>query len=57
VAAALRTAGPRIGDDALSLLQLPQPPTLDVVLATPLNDLDALPNDVVLLLDDCTPPS
>ena len=52
VVAALRTAAPGIGDDALSLLQSPQPPPIDVVLATLLNDLDALPNEVVLLLDD-----
>ena len=49
--AALQTAAPGIGDDALSLLQSPQPP-IEAVLATLLNDLDAVPNDVVLVLDD-----
>ncbi len=52
VVAALRTAGPSIGADALSLLQSSQPPPIDVVLATLLNDLDAVPNQLLLLLDD-----
>jgi LuxR family maltose regulon positive regulatory protein len=48
--AALKTAqGP--GADALSLLQPPEPPN-EVGLVTLLNDLDAVSNDVVLVLDD-----
>src|SRR5664279_4997003 len=49
--AALNAAAPGVGADALSLLQSPQPP-IETVLATLLNDLDAIPNDVVLVLDD-----
>jgi LuxR family transcriptional regulator, maltose regulon positive regulatory protein len=49
--AALNRAAPGVGTRALSLLQPPRPP-IDTVLTTLLNDLDALPDDVVLVLDD-----
>ena len=52
VIAALRTVAPGIGADALGLLQEPQPPPIQVVLTTLLNDLGAVDGDVVLLLDD-----
>ena len=48
---ALQTAAEGVGERALSLLQSSQPP-IETVLATLLNDLSALPNDVVLVLDD-----
>jgi LuxR family maltose regulon positive regulatory protein len=50
--AALQTVVPGVGARALSLLQGPQPPPLETVLATVLNELNALPNEVVLALDD-----
>ena len=50
--AALRTVAPGVGAEALALLQSPQPPTIDVVLATLLNELNAIPDDLVLVLDD-----
>ena len=49
--AALQTAAPGVGAGALSLLQSPQAP-IDAVLPTLLNDLSAISNDVVLVLDD-----
>ena len=49
--AALKTAAPGAGAGALSLLQPPQPPS-EAGLVTLLNDLDAISNDVVLVLDD-----
>ena len=49
--AALKTAAPGVGAGALSLLQPPQPPN-EAGLVTLLNDLDAISNDVVLVLDD-----
>jgi LuxR family maltose regulon positive regulatory protein len=52
VIAALRTVAPGIGTTALSLLQGPQPPPVETILATLLNDLRAVPNDIVLVLDD-----
>ena len=51
VVAALRTAAPAGGASALSLLQPPQPP-IEAGLVALLNDLDAMPDDVVLVLDD-----
>ena len=49
--AALKTAVPGLGGSAPSLLESPQPP-MEVVLATLLNDLSAISNDVVMVLDD-----
>jgi LuxR family maltose regulon positive regulatory protein len=49
--AALKTAAPGVGASALSHLQPPQPPS-EAGLVTLLNDLDALSDDVVLVLDD-----
>jgi LuxR family maltose regulon positive regulatory protein len=40
-----------LGDDALSLLQSPQP-AIEAVLGTVLNDLSVISNDVVVVLDD-----
>src|SRR6266508_1049609 len=48
---ALKTASQGVGASALSLLQPPQPPS-EAGLVTLLNDLDAISNDVVLVLDD-----
>ncbi len=48
---ALRSAEPGVGAGALALLQPPQAP-IDAVLAALLNDLDAVSNDVELVLDD-----
>ena len=51
VVAALNTGAPGGGAGALSLLQPPRPPN-EAGLVTLLNDLDAISNDVVLVLDD-----
>ena len=48
---ALQRAAPDVGAGALSLLQSPQP-QMDGVLATLLNDLSAVDDEVVLVLDD-----
>jgi LuxR family maltose regulon positive regulatory protein len=50
--AALQTAAPGVGARALSLLQGPQPPPIETVLAMLLNELGGVPNEVVLALDD-----
>jgi LuxR family maltose regulon positive regulatory protein len=50
--AALQTVAPGIGATSLSLLRESQPPPLQTVLATVLNELSAVPNDIVLALDD-----
>jgi len=49
--AALQRVATRIGAGALSLLQSPQSP-METVLGSLLNDLHAVPDDVVLVLDD-----
>ncbi|MGY1781974.1 LuxR C-terminal-related transcriptional regulator [Geodermatophilus sp. SYSU D01036] len=48
---ALQTAVPEVGTGALALLQSPQS-SLDAVLATLLNEISAVPDDIVLVLDD-----
>ena len=50
--AALRTVTPGVGASAISLVQSPQPPPIETILATLLNELGAISNDVVLVLDD-----
>ena len=50
--AALQTVVPGVGASALSLLQGPPPPPIETVLATLLNELNAVSQDLVLVLDD-----
>jgi LuxR family maltose regulon positive regulatory protein len=52
VIAALQTVAPGVGADTLTLLQEPQPPPIESVLTTLLNDLDAIASDILLVLDD-----
>jgi LuxR family maltose regulon positive regulatory protein len=52
VISALRTVAPGVGATALASLEGPQPSPADLVLATLLNELSALPDHVVLVLDD-----
>jgi len=50
--AALQTVAPGVGDGVLTLLQSPQPPPPESTLTALLNELAAIPSDVVLVLDD-----
>ena len=50
--AALQTVVPGVGAGALSLLQEAKPPPIESILATLLNELNAVPRDIVLVLDD-----
>jgi len=50
--AALKTAGDGVGASALAFLQAPQPPPIETVLTTLLNDLGAIASNIVLVLDD-----
>ena len=50
--AALETVAPGVGAGTLTLLQEPQPPPIETVLTTLLNDLGAIASDIVLVLDD-----
>jgi LuxR family transcriptional regulator, maltose regulon positive regulatory protein len=49
---ALQTVAPGVGASAISLLQSPRPPPIETVLAPLLNELSAISNDIVLVLDD-----
>jgi LuxR family maltose regulon positive regulatory protein len=50
--AALRTLKPEIGSGAMVALQSPQPPPVESVLTTIVNEISSMPDDVVLILDD-----
>jgi LuxR family maltose regulon positive regulatory protein len=50
--AALRTVAPQVGTGVLRALQAPQPPPAEAVLTALLNDLAALADPIVLVLDD-----
>ena len=50
--AALQTVAPNIGEGVLGLLQSPQPPPTQSILTVLLNEISAIPNDFVLVLDD-----
>jgi LuxR family maltose regulon positive regulatory protein len=52
VVAALRTAVPGVGEDALALLRDSQPVAAEVVLTALVNELATAETDIVLLLDD-----
>lgn len=49
---ALDRAFPGCGATALSLLQSPQPPSMEAILTTVINTLSALPQEMVLVWDD-----
>ena len=50
--AALRMVAPGVGENALALLDAPQPPPIESVLTMLLNDLGAVAGEIVLVLDD-----
>jgi LuxR family maltose regulon positive regulatory protein len=50
--AALQTVAPNIGEDALGALQSPQSPSIESILTSLLNEIAAIPNDFLLVLDD-----
>jgi LuxR family maltose regulon positive regulatory protein len=50
--AALQTVAPGIGEGILTVLQSPEHPPLESTLTAMLNDINAIPSDVVLVLDD-----
>ncbi|NTV64586.1 MAG: hypothetical protein HGA65_13785 [Oscillochloris sp.] len=50
--AALQAVAPTIGVGAAGMLQSPQPPPAEAILAALLNDLAALPDQLTLVLDD-----
>src|ERR671927_248371 len=50
--AALQTIAPTIGTGVVGVLQSPQPPSTASILTALLNEISALPDHVVLVLDD-----
>lgn len=50
--AALQTIDPTVGERVLGILQSPQPPPFEAILTTLLNEIVAIPDQFVLVLDD-----
>ena len=50
--AALQTIAATIGEGVLGVLQSPQPPPPEAMLTALLNDLTAIPDNFILILDD-----
>src|SRR4028118_1536532 len=50
--AALQTIAPNIGEGVLGALQSPQPPSTESILTALLNEITAVSDDLVLVLDD-----
>src|SRR5436305_5857217 len=50
--AALQTIAPTIGEGVLGALQSPQPPPTEAILTALLNEITAIPDNFVLVLDD-----
>ena len=50
--AALQTLAPNIGEGVLSVLQSPQPPPIESILTTLLNEITTIPDNFILVLDD-----
>jgi LuxR family maltose regulon positive regulatory protein len=53
VIAALQTAQQDLGQTALAMLRAPQPPPMENLLTELINQIAALPDRIVLVLDDC----
>ena len=50
--AALQTIAANIGEGVLGMLQSPQPPPTELILTTLLNEITAIPDHFILVLDD-----
>lgn len=49
---ALQTIAPNIGAGVLGVLRSPQPPSIESILTTLLNEITVIPEDFILVLDD-----
>src|SRR5574341_1252005 len=47
-----KTGGANIGAGALAVLQAPQPPSIESILTTLLNEIATIPDNFILVLDD-----
>ncbi|MFZ5878079.1 MAG: LuxR family transcriptional regulator, partial [Chloroflexota bacterium] len=52
VIAALQTVQPALDENLLAALQTPQPPPVETLLTSLLNEISALPDNLILVLDD-----
>jgi len=52
IIAALQTIQPALGENLLAALQAPQLPPVETLLTSLLNEISALPDDLILVLDD-----
>jgi LuxR family maltose regulon positive regulatory protein len=52
IIAALQTVQPALGETLLAALQAPQQPPVETLLTSLLNEISALPDDLILVLDD-----
>jgi ATP/maltotriose-dependent transcriptional regulator MalT len=52
VVAALQTVAPNIGEGVLAALQSPQPPPAESILTLLINEITALPDNFIIVLDD-----
>ena len=50
--AALQTIAPNVGEEVLGVLQSPQPPPIESILTTLLNEITTIPDNFILVLDD-----
>ena len=50
--AALQTIAPNVGEGVLRVLQSPQPPPIESILTTLLNEITTIPDNFILVLDD-----
>jgi LuxR family transcriptional regulator, maltose regulon positive regulatory protein len=50
--ASLQTIHPQLGEDFQNLLQSPQPPPIETLLTTFLNEITTITDDFILVLDD-----
>jgi LuxR family maltose regulon positive regulatory protein len=50
--ASLQTVAPKVGEEALGMLQSPQPPPIEPVLTSLLNEITTIREDFILVLDD-----
>src|SRR5262245_41914856 len=50
--AALQTIAPGVGSGVLGILQSPQPPPIESILTSLLNDIAEIPDDFIFVLDD-----
>lgn len=49
---ALKRVEVPIGESVFSALQSPQPPSIESILAVVINEINSIPNDIILVLDD-----